>query len=280
MRITVLRGIGHRAGVICKALHSGITACGDEVQSLRSEFYSGGAENDGLAHYGLRGRTREAFIVYKKQKFAVYVDLGYWGRKEGGSYAGYHKIAVNSRHPDKYFRNRDMPSDRFDHFGLPIKPWKKDGKHILVAGMGAKAAPIEGFKPSEWEEAAVKEIKRYTDRPIIYRPKPSWSDPIPIEGTRFSHRNQSLEEVLENCWAVVSHHSNACVDALMEGVPAFCYHGVAKPMGLQELALIEQPLYPDDRQQWCANIAYTQWKVDEIQSGAMWRHLKDEGIIP
>lgn len=279
MRVAVVRGVGHRAGRIAKALMVGIPLAGDEAIEVPVTFYNG-PDMDGAAYYGLRGRCLDAFRDYRRKSFVAYVDLGYWGRRDGGTYSGFHKVSVNDRHPTAYFQKRAYPSDRFDHHRITIKPWKKDGKHVLIAGMGAKAAPIEGFKPNEWEIAAAKEIRRYTDRPIVYRPKPSWREAIPIDGTIFSDRSQSLNEALQDCWAVVSHHSNVCVDALIEGIPVFCYHGVAKPMGLQEIALIEQPLYPDDRHQWCCNIAYTQWTPSEMASGAMWAHLKQEGIVP
>jgi len=257
----------------------GIRRCGDQVREIREEFYNG-PDFDVAVFYGLYGKLRQAFVDYRRTgKKAVYIDLGYWKRTEGGKLYGYHKIAVNSRHPTAYFQNRPYPEDRFNRLGVKIEPWKKEGRHILVAGMGAKAAEVEGFRPNQWEEAAVREIRRYTDRPIVYRPKPSWNNPTRIEGTIFSGKEQRLEDVLADCHAVVSHHSNVCVDALCSGVPSFCWHGVATALSLKELSLIESPIYPDGREQWAANIAYTQWRPDEMKSGAAWRYLKDEGII-
>jgi len=145
--------------------------------------------------------------------------------------------------------------------------------------MGAKAADCEGFATHEWELGAVAAIQQHTDRTIIYRPKPSWRNPEPIDGTIFSPRTQPLMEVLENCHAVVSHHSNVCIDAILEGVPSFCAQGVALPMSRSDLSQIESPIYPDGREQWAADIAYTQWRPDEMRDGLVWRYLKDEGII-
>jgi hypothetical protein len=257
----------------------GIKASGDTATEVSEEFYNGPRLDAGV-FYGLAGKLRQAFIEYRREgKKAVYIDLGYWSRTEGGKLYGYHKIAVNGRHPTAYFQARAMPHDRVKRLGVSIRPWNKGGRHILVAGMGAKAADVEGFKPNQWEEAAIRELKRFTDRPIIYRPKPSWNNPIRIEGTTFSGKEERLEDVLADCHAVVSHHSNVCVDAICSGIPAFCWHGVATPMSLKELALIENPIYPDGREQWAANIAYTQWRPDEMKTGAAWKYLKDEGIV-
>lgn len=278
MYIEVIQGPSPRARVICQAMDAGIKLCGDSTHFIAEEFYNGPTK-DAAVFYGLHGRLRQAFIEYRRDRKAVYIDLGYWNRTEGGKLYGYHKISVNGRHPTAYFQHRAYPDDRIRHLGVHIKPWQPGGRHILVAGMGAKAALVEGFKPLEWEMAAVRELSRHTDRPLIYRPKPSWNSEERISGTIFSGKEQRLEEVLKDCHAVVSHHSNVCVDALVEGIPVFCFHGVASVMGLKELSMIENPIYPDGREQWAANIAYTQWRPDEMKTGAAWRYLKDEGIV-
>lgn len=279
MLVEVIQGPGARSRIVCQAMELGIRRAGDSTHYILEEFYNGPTKDCGV-FYGLYGRLRDAFVEYRRaEKKAVYVDLGYWNRTEGGKLYGYHKIAVNSRHPTAYFQQRPMPSDRINKLGIKPKPWKKDGKHILVAGMGAKAASVEGFKPSEWEMAAIRELARWTDRPIVYRAKPSWHNPERIGGTIFSGKEQRLEEVLQDCWAVVTHHSNVAVDGLVEGIPCFCFHGVASIMGSQDLSTIESPVYPDDREQWLANIAYTQWRPDEMKTGEAWRYLRDEGIV-
>lgn len=268
-----------RSRVICHSMAAGMKRLGVDVHEMREEFYNG-PEYDAAVFYGLSGNLMQAFLDYRnKGKKAIYVDLGYWQRTLGGKLYGYHKVSVNGRHPTAYFQNRPKSNLRFQALGIPIKPWRKTGTHILVAGMGAKAAPVEGFKPNEWEEAAVRELRKHTDRPIIYRPKPSWTHPLEIEGTTFSPRTQSLEEVLQDCWAVVSHHSNVCVDALLEGIPSFCFYGVATPMSLKDLRHIEHPIYPEGREQWAADIAWTQWTPAEMEGGHCWKYLRDEGIV-
>lgn len=223
MRVIVIEGQGSRAHKVTRALLEGIPKTGDEVQHVRAEFCSGVRDDvDGAVHYGLRGKTFDAFKAYRKQKFSVYIDMGYWGRREGGSHNGFHKVSISNRHPTAYFQRIQHPPDRFRHFNIEIEPWKKDGKHILLAGMGDKAAFVEGFRTSEWERAAIAEIRRYTDRPIIYRPKPSWRTPESIPGAEMVLAdNQKLDDALRDCWCVVTHHSNLAVDALVKGIPVF-----------------------------------------------------------
>lgn len=213
----------------------------------------------------------------------VFLDLGYWGRSRirRGQYASpsYHKVAINSRHPGDYLMETDKPDTRFRSFGLDVKPWRQKGDHILLAGMSGRASRSIGKKPEEWERWAVNEIKKHTDRMIIYRSKPTCKEARLIPGTRFGG-GRHLGPLLNNCHAVVTHHSNVAVDGLIEGVPAFCMEGVATHMSRQDLSQIENPIRPDGRNQWLANVAWCQWNVEEIRNGTMWRHLREDGLIP
>ena len=215
----------------------------------------------------------------KSGRKVVFVDLGYWGRRHGGRFRGFHKISVDARHPTKYLMTRDRDASRLRRFGVVVKPWRERGDHIVLAGMSLKSAKSYGFKAEEWERNAVAELRKHTDRPIIYRPKPSWLEATHIPTTTMQ-RTALPDQALQNCHAVVTHHSNVAVDALAAGVPAFCMDGVAVPMSLQKRHEIENPIFPKGREQWLANIAWSQWSVDEMESGAMWRHLKAEGLIP
>lgn len=232
--------------------------------------------------YGLEGNMPLIFRHYATRKWAIYVDLGYWGRREGGRFTGYHKVAVNGRHPTAYFRTPQHDRKRISHFpDLLASPWRddQDGHHVLVCGMGDKGALAEGFHPEAWERSAIHMIRQHSERPIVYRPKPSWKEAKPIEGTIFSPHTTVLEKELEGAWAVVSHHSNACVDALVAGVPVFCDEGVAKPLSSPSPSQIERCLYPEGRDAWMADLAYTQWTPAEMEAGEPWLHLRNEGLI-
>jgi hypothetical protein len=263
----------------------GIIAAGDQPVVMTERYYKPKQvlEFDCAVFYGLEGNTPQLFKDYAAHSAAVYVDLGYWGRREGGRWTGYHKISVNSRHPNAYFRAIAHPADRLARFKLTPKAWRtpSSSAHILLAGMGDKGARAEGYDPNQWEREAVEVLRQHTTRPILYRPKPSWKTAKPIAGTNYSAPHaRELELDLRGCWAVVTHHSNVAVDALVEGIPSFCWAGVAREMSSQDLAQIETPFYPSDREQWLADIAYTQWSIAEMRSGAAWRHLKKENLVP
>lgn len=270
-----------RSTAVCNAMLQGVTAVGDSVEYRREVFYRG-PDADVAVFYGMSGNLRRVFDDYRAAGLvAVYVDLGYWGRRGSGSrYTGFHKVSVNARHPTAYFQRRRHDGSRAAVHNVTLRPWRDAGKHIVLAGMGQKASEFEGYRYEDWERRTLKALQAVTDRPIVFRPKPNCRVAQPIEGTIFSPPTQSIESALVGCHAVVTHHSNVGVDAIVAGVPVFCEEGVATPLALRDLGLIERPITPESREQWVADIAWTQWCLAEMADGAAWRYLKDEGLVP
>lgn len=255
----------------------GIKACGDEV-SIRSETDHREADCDAALFWGFITPCQTIMADYRKAgKPVVYLDMGYWQR---AGQDGHFKVAVNARHPTKYFQKVAHDDQRAKALGIAARPWRKEGRHILLAGMSAKAAWAEKIEPAErFERITIQALKNVTDRPIVYRPKPSWGDAKPIEGARFSSREERLEDVFSDCYAVVTHHSNVAVDGLVAGIPCFVWDGVATAMGSNDLKNIDRPCRPDDRDQWINDITYTQFRLSEMREGVAWRHLRDEGLL-
>lgn len=268
----------------------GRTVCDAWVQGLRkekvnftvrnSETFSGRVEADIAIFYGLNGKLFDVFKTYKEQATSVYTDLGYWKRKpRDNQFGGFHKIAVNDLHSTAYFR-KGHPSTRFDRMCVPVKPWRGGtGDHIIVAGMSDKSARVNGLSPEEWERAAIDKLRRHTAFPIWYRPKPSWKEAKPIAGTRYDKTGIDIVPHLRKAAAVVTHHSNAAIDALVEGIPIYCEIGLASTMSVPTLAAIECAEEPPDREGFLYDVAYTQWSVPEIATGKAWRYLKSEQLV-
>jgi hypothetical protein len=278
----------HRSMHIARAMARGIKTAGD-IPVLRDEKDFAGVDTDAAVFYGLEGNTPKIFREYRRVSKAVYVDLGYWGRKTPEcKWDGYHKISINDRHPTAYFQARKHAPDRAKVFGLTTSAWRVSGgrfpmdhKYIVLAGMGDKAAAAEGFDAEEWERWAIEKIRAVTKRIIIYRPKPSWKMARPIVGKSILYHDprQPLEPLLRQSHAVVTHHSNVAVDGLLLGIPCFVQKGVALPMASSDLRSIEEPVLPEEREQWLNDVAYCQWNVAEMRDGLAWRHLKEEGLV-
>lgn len=240
---------------------------------------------DVAVFYGLEGHLPGIFKYFRDfRRAAVYIDLGYWGRREGGRWAGYHKIVINARHPNAYFMTPQRPADRFEHFGIRIRDRDEFGSFILLGGMGDKGAAAEGFAPEEWERGMIQRFCAQ-GRPVVYRPKPSWKAAQPINGAGYSAPDTVVD--WRRVGACVTHHSNLSVDALIEGVPNYCCGGAARALSIHaeidnvvwlEPSIVSPPS-PETRQLWAQNLAYTQWNIDEMRRGIPWAFLLMEGLI-
>ena len=252
-----------------------------------------------LLHYGFDGSQESpiagAFRDYVRAGLkAVYIDLGYFKNRRGerggpglGRYGDYHRWSINDRHPTAHFQRVKHPPDRAEALGIKLAKKMRQGENIILCGMSPKASVFDDV--IGWEEAAIVKIRKVTTRPIVYRPKPQRaSGPRarpqlpPLPGTIYSDpTRRSLENELENAWAVVSHHSNAGLDALVAGVPCFQVEGVASVLTSGSLSDIEAPRLPtlEERQQLVNDVCYTQFNGGEAAAGIAWRHFRDEGLL-
>jgi len=151
----------------------------------------------------------------------------------------------------------------------------------VLAGMSAKGAISVGFQPMDWERRIVARLQRLTNRPIIYRPKPSWRGFTTIEGTSLSLDTQPISDILVNAHALVTYYSNASFDALAYGVPIYTVDGAAKVASIDVLEHIENAdAYKTcDRQQLVNDISYCHFTKDEIANGTMFRQFIQDGMV-
>ncbi|MBI3315707.1 MAG: hypothetical protein HYZ87_01860 [Candidatus Omnitrophica bacterium] len=215
----------------------------------------------------------------KSRVHVIYYDKGYTHRGwRGLREKAYYRFSVNAFHPLHYFQSRPRPSDRWQALGIELKKPSQKGKEVIFAGCSQKFAAWYGLDITEYAQNVIAQIQKHTRRPIVYRPKKSAVSPPPIPGTRYSHREQKIEHELERAHALVTFSSNAAVDAIIAGIPAFVLGpSIARPVSNTDLSKIENPYFPSDKErlQWCSDLAYCQWRFDEIECGAVWESLKE-----
>lgn len=150
---------------------------------------------------------------------------------------------------------RDVPADRWDALKQPISPWSVNPSgHIVLA---AGSPTYERFHEiSGWIEKTVAELKKHTSREIRVSDKES---KVP------------LSERIKGAHALVSHGSNAAVEAAIMGCPVFVNpESAAALVGEIDLGKIETPAYPD-RTKWAHSLAYCQFNEKELVDGTLWR---------
>lgn len=243
---------GNRTRRIAQSWTAGLLRHG--VQAVyRDEFE--GVEGDLAIAYGWVHREK-----LREYRNWMHVDLGYWGRREGGRYDGYHKCVLNAKDPAV---PRGLPADRFQRHGLKVKNWRRDGDTYLLAGMSGKSAEDWELAPEEWERRMAQELK---GEKVKYRPKPSWKEATKIQGAEWCPPHIDLAAALRDVKMVVAHHSNVAIDGLIEGVP--CYVEAGPALGLS--SDLDMPKYPDGREDLVNGLAWFQWNLREMETGEAW----------
>lgn len=202
-------------------------------------------------------------------------DKGYSRHKKNGHWE-YWRVSSNSHNPTTL--DITYPSDRFNSLDFTIKPWRKKGDHILLAGSSSKYhAFYNMLDPTNFAKKIVKNIRKQTNRSIVYRPKPSWKEAVPIKGTTYSNgrKKDSILEAFNNCHVLVTHGSNACFEAALNGVPSIIIGtGVMRNASSVTLHEINAPICNSSERLKIFNaLAYHQWTLDEFESGEAFKTI-------
>ena len=195
------------------------------------------------------------------------------------------KVGLNGINRDAYFGDKDNDRTRADSLGLVCKPWRSNGDFILVCGQHDKSLQWQNMpRMSNWFLNTYDEIRKYTERPIVFRPHPRCRLEHIERGLKNVYRQEpqhvngtydDFDMGFSNVWATVSYSSNPGTHSCINGVPAFVStHSLAYDVGndIDFLYDIENPLMPD-RQQWLNDYAHTEYTIEEISQGAPLKHL-------
>lgn len=281
MRVCFFRSDKPREGLLADAFARGAIEHGDDVivRRLTNETQIA-ADCEVAVMVGVKSKA--LFDAnWGAGIHTVLLDKGYVRHSAPGPVRGweYWRAAVDAHHPTRYLMAMNYPSDRLDRLGLEMKPWRESGEHVLIAGSSAKYHEFYGLEnPTAYAKRLIKNLNRITGRHLIYRPKPTWREAVPIKGAAFSSgKEYPLDSILLGAHAAVTHGSNACFEAVLAGVPTIVLgDAVSKPISTTSLEEIEAPLMVSDerRRQWLANLAYHQFTLSEFASGEAWQHIR------
>lgn len=203
---------------------------------------------------------------------------------------------------DGLFGNLNSPSDRWNLFqqntGIRFNDWNSPGDYILIMGQKEGDSSLNKLYEKyetfyKWVEDIIKEIRKYSDRKIIIRPHPrnlnsgirlaknlskkfkniSVNENVKSNGIS---GGDNLNQDLLNAYCVITYNSLSAVEAVTRGIPTFAFDdgSMIWPIAHKDIATIENLKYDIDITQWCYDIAYTQWTIEENRKGISWAHLK------
>ena len=208
----------------------------------------------------------------QNNKDVVVLETGYINRGDGETH--HYAAGFNGLNGRADFRNKGMPSDRAHklrrHHGLRFLRWREEGSHVVLCGQVPWDAAVDCLDYMKWLQDAVEAL-RATSRRVVFRPHPKARlNPIP----GFDYSTEPLQVDLQNAHCVIACNSNACVEAVIEGIPTISTDQGSMAWevsshSIEDLERLEMP----DREQWINDLAYSQWTIAEMKSGEAWAHL-------
>lgn len=194
------------------------------------------------------------------------IDTGYFGNKK---FKYYHRITKNKL---QYIGPvQDRPADRFRATGQKIRNFTP-GTKILVCPPSDKIMMLFGLAdPKEWTDQIVKEIQKFTDRPIEIRLKPT---------TRLERisTNTIWDALEDDVHCLVTFNSIAATEALLHGVHAIALgENAASSLCSSSLSQIDNLVFPnkDEIDAFAHHLAYQQFTEKEMRNGTAWRILNE-----
>ena len=200
------------------------------------------------------------------------------------------------------FLSDNSPPDRWERmkkiWNINYAPWKKSNPNdpILFVLQPQDNWSMNELDPIKWFNDVYKKLRPMTKRKFIVRPHPNHvaamenrleefpKDNVEViigqkffKGDEKKHYRFNYQDALNNCHAVVTHNSTACIDSCVRGVPTFCTSDLALawPVANKDLSKIENPEYPD-RDQWVYDLGYKQWTEAEIKNGTVFKRFKEK----
>lgn len=151
--------------------------------------------------------------------------------------------------------NPKASPDRWKRLHQGIFPWRKGGKHIVIAAPSEAYARFHGL--DGWLDRAVADAKA-TGRPVVVRQKDS---------------KRPLYDGLQGAHCLVTHGSVAAVEAVIMGCPVYVDAGfsAAAPVGRTDRDF-DNPVMPD-RTAWLHSLANAQFNLPEILNGECWKWM-------
>lgn len=196
----------------------------------------------------------EQFLVSKIDNNLPFwfIDSGYTNFVETNK--KWHRLVRNHLHSGKFF---DAPVDRLGVFKTFPAQWRTGGTKILVIEPGPFAASIFHVNIAEWRQNVEQELRKYTDKEIVFREKAPKKKRAPL----YKHL------LTEDYYCVVSINSNAATEAIWAGVPAITLGThITNPVTRNSLADINN-LYRGNLSNWLCMLSYSQFTYDELVDG-------------
>ena len=274
----------------------GVKCTGDTAIDVDSNNYT--TANVGVIQGWTHEQTDKPHLVLRqqviaRQPYTVAADSNLFLYKNKSNPGNYLRYSFNGIFPNTgIYCDTEIDARRWRwikrDLGLELKDYRTTGSHILLCLQRNGGWSMRGVDVQDWTIQTVRTLRQYTDRPIVIRSHPGdkasqqYLDPVNpryrLHGLEISisETGRTLEQDLQNAWAVVNCNSSAGVGAAIEGYPIFVTdhtrsqcHDIANT----DLSQIETPSLPN-RLPWVERISMFHWKFEELSNGVCWQHMR------
>ena len=166
--------------------------------------------------------------------------------------------------------------ERFrQHHAALMKPWRPvgSGAYVLLAAQVPGDMSLQGRDLTHWYAATALAARHHYGLPVRFREHPVATErghrrnpgyTEPIVGT--------LESALARAEVCITYNSNTAVEAVLAGVPSVVDNRGAMAWDVAAHAVGAR--VTPDREKWAADLAWRQWRLEEIAHGDPFIHLE------
>lgn len=221
------------------------------------------------ADFAVTWSWRVGMNVRKKfSKPILVMERGFIGNRFDWTSLGWDGLNGRAR-----FTRVDDPSRFKDNFSDLLKPWKRRSGYALIVGQVSGDAALAGVDIHKWyRDVGVALWKQGWDVKFRQHPVEVQRKVAPPHVSFAERLEGTLDEALAGAGLVVTYNSNTGVDAILSGVPVHTQDEGSMVYGLSSH---DFEVIRPRRQKRLHEMAWMQWTMSEIKSGAAWDIVKE-----
>jgi hypothetical protein len=247
----------------------GAFAAGLRKHGVSVQVAGAAARCDLLVMWGVRNQA-----AIRQQKDAggevCILERGYLGDRFawssvsfGGGLNGHGRFRSASSDPQRF--KRMVPAG--------LQPWRRRPGYALLIGQVPGDMSLAGANMARWYAETADDLQRAGFN-VRFRSHPVADargyNPEIIPGVR--QISGTLEEALADAALVATYNSNTAVDAVLAGVPTLAADQGS--MAWEVTGRHARDVVMPDREGWAARLAWKQWSMEEMATGACWEAVR------